>query len=243
MANGQLEEAETSFFGALSMSQTREKDLEGIYGVYKGNNYSEDLYRFYEQVSKTFELSPRMDILLARSLIDLNRYNQAGWILEQSNRKEPTANAYYWLARIAEKEKDWDNVELSIQKATVLDPENSSYHLRFSRVLKRLKKLERAEKEAGLAIKHAAKPSSGLFNHRAWIRWSRKDFHGALEDWTSAIALQPEKAYFYARAAEACINLGQWSSAVAHYKKAMHLDPKNKTHQKRYDQLRATHNE
>ena len=239
VANGQLEEAETSFFKALAMSQTREKDLEGLYGVYKGNNYSEDLYLFYERVSKNFALSPRMDILLARSLIDLNRYNRAGRILDELNRKEPLAEAYSWLARIAEKEKDWDNVELSIQKATVLDPENSSYHMRFSRVLKRLKKVDRAEKEAGLAIKHSAKPSSGLFDYRARIRWSKNDYQGALEDWTSAMALEPKKAYFHARAAEAHLNLGQWSRAVDQYKKAIHLDPKNKTYQKRYDKLRG----
>ena len=239
VANGQLEEAETSFFKALAMSQTREKDLEGLYGVYKGNGYSEDRYRFYERVSKNFALSPRMDILLARSLIDLNRYNRAGRILDELNRKEPLAEAYSWLARIAEKEKDWDNVELSIQKATVLDPENSSYHMRFSRVLKRLKKVDRAEKEAGLAIKHSAKPSSGLFDYRARIRWSKNDYQGALEDWTSAMALEPKKAYFHARAAEAHLNLGQWSRAVDQYKKAIHLDPKNKTYQKRYDKLRG----
>ncbi|MBW1705281.1 MAG: tetratricopeptide repeat protein [Deltaproteobacteria bacterium] len=239
VANGQLEDAERSFFGALSMSPTKENDLEGIYNVYKKNGYLKDLYRFYEKVSKSFALSPRMDILLARSLIDLNQYNQAGWILEKSNQKEPTANACYWLAQIAEKEKDWDRMELAIQKATVLDPENSSYHLRFSRVLKRLNKVDRAEKEAGLAIRHSAKPSSGLFNHRALIRWTMKDYQGALEDWTSAMALEPKKAYFCARAAEACINLGQWSSAVEHYEKAIHLDPKNKNYRKRYDKLRG----
>jgi len=60
--------------------------------------------------------------------------------------------------------------------------------------------LDRAEKEAGLAIKHTAKPSSGLFNYRAWIRWTQKDYQGALEDWSSAMALEPDKARFYARA-------------------------------------------
>jgi len=132
-------------------------------------------------------------------------------------------------------------MELAIQKATVLDPENSSYHLRFSRLLMRLRKLDRAEKEAGLAIRHAAKPSSGLFNHRAWIRWSRKDFHGALEDWVSAMTLEPEKARFYARAAEAHIRLGDLAHATEYYEKAIHLDPENRSYRKRCDQLRAGH--
>jgi tetratricopeptide (TPR) repeat protein len=239
VANGQLKDAERSFLGALSMSPTKENDLEGLYSVYKENGYSKELYEFYDLVSKSFVLSPGMDILLARSLIDLNQYNQADWILERSNRKEPTAKAYYWLAFIAEKKKDWNSMELAIQKATVLDPENSSYHLCFSQVLKRLKKMDRAEKEVGLAIKHSAKPSSGLFDNRAWVRWTREDFQGALEDWSSAMALEPENPSFYARAAEAYIRLGDLAHATEYYEKAMHLDPENHNYRKRYDQLRG----
>ena len=131
----------------------------------------------------------------------LTPYHQAQRILKELNQERPTAEACYWLARIAEKKKDWDSMELAIQKATVLDPENSRYHLIFSKVLKRLMKLERAEKEAGLALDYSVEPSHWLFNYRAWIRWSRKDYQGAVKDWKSAIAVKPRKASFYARAA------------------------------------------
>lgn len=238
VADGRLKDAERSFFGALSMSPTKEDDLEGLYKVYKENNYSKELYQFYELASKSFALSTRMDILLARSLIDLKQYNQSQLILERSNLKEPTARAYYWLAFIAEKKKDWDSMELAIQKATVLDPENSSYHLRFSKVLKRIKKFDRAEKEAGLAIRHAAKSSSKLFNHRARIRWTRKDYKGALDDWSLAMELAPENPSFYARAAEAYIRLGDLAQATEYYERAMNLDPENQNYRKKYDQLR-----
>jgi len=85
VANGQLKDAERSFFAALSISPAREKDLEGLYSVYKENGYSKELYQFYDLAGKSFALSPRMDILLARSLIDLKKYNQAEWILDKSN--------------------------------------------------------------------------------------------------------------------------------------------------------------
>ena len=146
----------------------------------------EELYRFYQHVSRRFILSYQIDILLARCLIDLNRYNKACQILIDLNQKEPTAEVYYWLARIAQAEKDWDSMELAIQKATVLEPKNSHYHLIFSRLLKQIKKLERAEKEADLAIKHSAKPSPWLFNHRAWIRWAKKNYMGTARDWRLA---------------------------------------------------------
>ncbi len=239
--NGQLEEAEESFFKALSMSRTKERHLENLYRVYEREGYFEELYRFYHRVSRSFALSAKMDILLARSLIDLKRYHQAQRILKELNQERPTAEAYYWLARIAEKEKDWDSMELAIQKATVLDPKNSRYHLIFSKVLKRLKKLERAEKEAGLALDYSVEPSHWLFDHRAWIRWDRKDYQGAVKDWKSAIAVKPKKASFYARAAQAYCKLEEWSQALDHYQKAMDLDPKNENYRKRYNALRAEH--
>jgi len=238
LKNGGLKEAEESFFKALDLSRTKEKALEGLYRVYKKEGHMEELYRFYQQVSRRFILSYRMDILLARSLVDLNRYHKARQILLDRNQKEPTAQAYYWLARIAQIEKDWDSMELAIQKATVLEPKNSHYHLLFSQVLKRIKKLNRAEKEAGLAIKHSAKLSPWLFNHRAWIRWARKDYPGAVKDWKLAIRLSPKKASFYAQAAEAYRMLGYWLAAMDYYQKAMKLDPENKRYKKRYLDLK-----
>ena len=106
-------------------------------------------------------------------------------------------------------------------------------------MLQRLKKLDRAEKEAGLAIIHRAKPSAWLFNHRAWIRWNKQDFTGALNDWKSAITLKPGRASFYFHAAEAYVQIGDWALAMGYYQKAIKLDPENKNYQKRYHEIKA----
>ncbi len=238
LKKAEIEEAEENFFKALDLSRSKEKDLERLYRLYKGEGSMEELYRFYQQVSRRLIISYRMDILLARSLIDLKRYYKARQILIDLNQKEPTAEAYYWLARIAQIEKDWDAMELAIQKATVLEPKNSHYHLIFSRLLKQIKKLERAEKEVGLAIKHSAKPSPWVFNHRAWIRWAKRDYLGAARDWRLAIRLSPKKASFYAQAAEAYRMLGDLPLAISYYKKALKLDPKNRRYGKRYRELK-----
>jgi len=237
--NRQFEEARSCFFRSLDLSQTKEKDLERLYYTYKKEGYPEELYLFYQKAKNRFTLSTTMDILMARSLIDLNRYHQAQQILVDVNQKKPTAEAYYWLARIAKIEKDWGSMELAIQKATVLDPSNSHYHQVFSQVLRRLTKLDRAEKQAGLAIKHRAKRSAWLFDHRAWIRWDKQDYPGALKDWKSAITLKPGRASFYTHAAEACIQIGDWPHAIDYYQKAINLDPENKDYQKRYLEIKA----
>lgn len=237
--NNRVSEAEHWFFKGLSMSRTRERDLEGLYELYRRKGYLKELYDFYDRASSRFPLSSRMDILIARTLVELDRHNRAKRILNELNREGPVAEAYYWLARIAEKEKDWDSMELSIQKATVLDRSNSGYHLIFSRVLQRKKKLERAEKEAGLAIEHSAGTTSGLFSHRARLRWAREDYRGALRDWEAAISMEPKKASYYGWAADACFKLGEWSQALEYYQAAMHFDPENENYRKRYDQIKA----
>jgi Flp pilus assembly protein TadD len=104
-------------------------------------------------------------------------------------------------------------------------------------VLNRVNKLDRAEKEAGLAIKHATRSSASLFNHRASIRWKKEDYQGAAEDWKSALPLQPRNASVHARLAEAYLNLGNLSQATAHYQKASYFSPNNQTYKQKLELL------
>ena len=234
---GDIEAAETGFITGLDKSTARETDLARIYSYYKSEERLADFPAIYDQVRSRSMTTGRMDITFAQALIDKQEYEQARDILMQVNKGEGNAEACYWLARIAEKQKDWDSMELSIQKATVLAPRNSSYHLVFSNVLRRLKKLERAEKEATLALEYEARPSPWTFNHRASIRMALKDYEGAAGDWRAAISLKPDHAPFYAQAARAYAGLAYWPIAVEYYKKAIDLDPANEGYKKQYEEL------
>jgi tetratricopeptide (TPR) repeat protein len=172
--------------------------------------------------------------------MDLQQYRKSQRILMDLNRQTPTADAYYWLARIAEKEKDWDQMELNIQKATVLDPSNINYRQMFYGLLKRLGKHETAQREIGLMIEHSDKPSPRLFDQRAKFRLKNKDYLGAVKDWKEAIRLAPRQASFYAQVAEAYIKLGDLSPALEYYKKAVKLNPNNNGYAKRYNSLTRT---
>ena len=154
LKNGQFEEARTRFFRALNMSRSRDKEMARLYHLYRSQKQSERFERFYRDADRTLILPIGAEILLARTLMDLKQYNQARRILTERVQKRPDAAAYYWLARIAQAEKDWDAMELAIQKATVLEPENSGYHRLFSQALKRKKKFKRAAREAELARKY-----------------------------------------------------------------------------------------
>jgi len=239
LKNGQTEEAQKSFFDALDRSSAKEKDLEALYSIYKKEGHLDELYRFYQTVNRRYILSSRIQILLARSLMDMQQFDQARQILIDLNRQKPTAEAYYWLARVAEIEKDWDRMELAIQKATVLDPQNSGYWRMFIGLLKRLRRFETAEWAINQANKNSKSPSWALINERAQIRWAQKNYSGALDDWRQAIGLAPQVASLYAQAAEASIKLGAGIQALGYYEKAIALEPKNKGYAKRYLELKS----
>jgi tetratricopeptide (TPR) repeat protein len=234
----QFADAEATFLKALAMSQNREGDLNAIFRAYTSTKHYKELLTFYQQATDTFQLPARTDILFARTLMDTEEYDRAKDVLNELNQKDPNAEAYYWLFRIAQKQKDLDAMELSIQKAAFLDPKNSQYHLQFSQVLNRMNKVGRAEKEAGLAIEHAPKPSAGLFNYRASIRWKKEDHRGAADDWKSALVLQPTNASFHAKLAEAYIMLGDLPKATSHYEKATQIDANNQTYKQKLELLK-----
>ena len=240
LENRQVKKAEISFLKGLYLSTSIERALQDIGRVYKNSNHIDDFYAFYQEVNHRFILSPRMHIISARYLMDLQQYRKSQRILMDLNRQTPTADAYYWLARIAEKEKDWDQMELNIQKATVLDPSNINYRQMFYGLLKQLGKHETAQREIGLMIEHSDKPSPRLFDQRAKFRLKNKDYLGAVKDWKEAIRLAPRQASFYAQVAEAYIKLGDLSPALEYYEKAVKLNPNNNGYAKRYNSLTRT---
>lgn len=237
LKNGQFEEARIRFLRAINMSRSKGQIMAQIYGLYKSQQHSDRFEQLYREADRMFIFPAGTEMLLARSLFDLKQTFQAQRILTELVQKRPNGEAYYWLGRIFESDGDWDQMELSIQKATVLEPKNSRYRLLFSQVLQRMKKVDRALAEADLAVQYESPPSPWTLNHRAWIRWAKKDYPGALQDWTKAIGIHPESASLNARAAEAHAKLGHFSAAIKQYEKAMKLDPENASYVERRREL------
>lgn len=237
LQNEQIHEANINFIRSLYLSMPVEKAFRAIIHIFKNKNHGDDFYTFYQEVKHRFTFSPQMHLISARYFIDSKQYKRARHILTEVNRQEPTAEAYYWLARMAEKQKDWDQVELNIQKATVLEPSNLNYRRMFYGVLKRLGKHETAEKQIGLMIQNSESPSLRLFDERAKCRLKQKDFLGAVTDWKAAIALAPQNAPFHANIAEAYMKLGDLPRTLEHYEKAIALNPGNHGYVKRYTTL------
>jgi len=237
LKTGDAQAARDSFLKSLSLSRTRDKQMASLYRVFKNEEALVEFNDFYQEAKQRFTFSAQSGIFLARSFIDLKQYDQARRIIEELNTDYPTAEAYYWLARIAENEADWDQMELAIQRATVLEPENNHYRRIFLRLLKKLKKFETAEIQLDIIIDHSNRPAPELYNEKAWFRWQQKDYDGALEAWQSAIRLKSDSAAYHAQAAEAYLMLGDWSKAGAFYQKATILAPQNERYTKRYREI------
>jgi tetratricopeptide (TPR) repeat protein len=149
--SGDLPAAAEQFVNGLSLSPRPESTLEQIYRIYKSEDLLEGFDLFFTENRDRFFFSCTADILYARFLMDLKRHEDARQVLKAVNTDKPRAEAYYWLARIAQTEKDWDRMELAIQKATLYDPRNPHYRRVFAGVLRRQKKMDRAERETALA--------------------------------------------------------------------------------------------
>jgi len=237
LEQGNRRDAETVFWRAVSLGHDREQTLNRICGIYRKNRMLDAFDAFYEKVARRFPLSRRMDIVRAQALIDQDRFAAAGEILERLNRDEPRGDAFYELYRIAEKQKDRDGMMSAIQKATIHDRADSRYHLLFSQLLARENRLEKAEREAALAVQFSRALSPGLYTHRAEIRRRRANYPGAAEDYVSAARLQPRNARLYARAAAAYEKGGNQADARNAYRKAMELDPDNRSYRDRLEAI------
>jgi len=226
------DEAVKVMLQGLAQSSTRERDLERLYNIFKDGVETEFQLGFYRQVRERFPLTYRLEILMARTLIDAGQCDAAKEILEKEALQEEAPEIWYWLARIGELTEDWDTMEIAIQKASMRDPNNSDYHLIFSRVLARQQKYVAAEEQAGRAIQTRENPSAGLYNHRAWLRWNQENYEGALEDWQEANRLQPDNAAYYGQIGRAYKMLGNTDLAMTAYTEALERDPGNERYRK-----------
>jgi len=210
LKNGAADAARETFLKGLHQSRDREGDLARIRGYYHREKDGAGFIEFYRTAAARIPFSDKAEILYARSLLALKRFDAAEETLAALIRKKRLPEAYYWLARTAEARQDWDAMELAAQKATILEADNSDYHALFARVLFRVKKYDRAERAAGLAIQYSKTPSPWLYNQRASIRYQKKDYEGALGDWEKAFSLKPDYLPFKKRIEELRKKIGEW---------------------------------
>lgn len=223
------------FAQALKTATRRNAITKQIYNVFKANHLFEEFLKFsvYAQERDLATLS--LDICVALCWMEMDRPGLAKARLIKINAKKPHAPAFYLLAKIAEQVKDWNQMELAAQKATALDPKNSTYFYLFSRSLYQQQKYAPAEQAATRAIDCSDRENPLLFNYRAWTRWYQKKYAPAAADWEKAFTLKPDRGDFPYWIARACELEGSFNKGLAYIERAIALDPDSN----KYNALKA----
>ena len=63
------------------------------------------------------------------------------------------------------------------------------------------------------------------------------DYEGALEDWQTALTLAPDQATYLYQAGDVLEKMGRVDEAAEYFRKAMELEPGNKTYAQRLERI------
>lgn len=117
---------------------------------------------------------------------------------------------------------DWNNALDCINKAIARDSTNVSYVMQKADVLYCMGRTNDAIAECGRYIQL----DQGYYGYyrRGFFKDNARDTDGAIKDYTSAIALNPDYAYSYQGRGDMYMRKGDKSAAEADYRKVVELD-------------------
>jgi tetratricopeptide (TPR) repeat protein len=229
---GAPEESQYWFIKSIDKSVDFASIIANIHSIYKKESFQDLFIKFGVELEKKVRFSPDLNIEIARAWMDKKQYSFAKARLYKLNNKQPHARAWYLLALIARDEKDWSQMEINSQKATMLDRNNSTYFHTLAVALQYQQKYESAEAMEDKAIEYSQSPNPWFFNQRAWLRWAQKKYIPSASDWKQAFALLPEHSDFPYRIALALEQAGKFQESLDYIKKATALKPDNQEYGK-----------
>ena len=237
LRSGNPEKSRSCFIISIEKAADFTSTIRRIHSIYKQEASQDIFISFGVELEKKRRFTPALSLEIAKAWMDKKQYSFARARLYQLNNRQPDAQAYYLLARMAQAEKDWDQMEINSQKAAMLDRKNGTYFHMCAQALQYQKKYASAEEMAGKALEYTPKPNPWLFNHRAWLRWTQKKYIPAISDWKQAFALKPDNSDFPYRIALAYEQKAMFQEALDYIEKAIALKPDNQGYRKVYDRL------
>ncbi len=204
--------------------------INSIYQRFKAEKLFLQFLTFYSRIEDHNLSNQDIEMAIAGCWLDMGHPQFAKARLIRINATKPHAPAFYLLAKIARKEKNWSQMERAIQKATRLDQDNAGYHYLFSQALNYQNKYAHAEEAADKAIYYAPE-NPWYLNHRAWLKLRQGKYLPAASDWEKAFTLKPDRSDFPYLIALVYEHEGLFKKAGTYIKKALGLAPDNKNYQ------------
>ena len=136
LANGDNKAAYKTFEKALAESNNFNDSFKRIYHSFHRLKAEKAFLEFAGSLGNKRKKLPRIvSLQVARTRIGLGLYELARKGLFQMIEANPDSEAYYLMAVMAEKQEKWDDMELNIQKATILNPDDCRYYNKFAKAL------------------------------------------------------------------------------------------------------------
>jgi tetratricopeptide (TPR) repeat protein len=178
--------------------------------------------------------------------IELDKKNQEAWELlgkahaaagsmpeaistyEQWSKSDPyQAKSHILLGQIFEGQKEWEKAQVQYRQALDISPDNgiAANNLAFL-MLEHNGDIQTA---LGLAVKarRAMPDNPTVLDTVGWAYYYNGDYRTASKILTTAITLNPNSASAHYHLGRSLQRLRDWTTAKAHYEKALELDPKS----------------
>jgi tetratricopeptide (TPR) repeat protein len=233
------EKAKAAFLQALRFSPEPEKILHNLIWFHKQANALSTYIDLVREASN-FENSIRkaLPLFLGKAHFNNSDLELAAEKLRGYLKIQESAEAHFYLAEIASRQKDWDTAEIESHKATVIDPKNSHYHYLFARSLQAQKKFDSALRSIDEAIQNSSPPRHYYYNMRGWLHCSMGNYQAAVEDWKKGSIAAPENPSYPAQIAMAYKSLEDYEEAERYYLAAIKLDPQNNRFRQELESVR-----
>ena len=125
-----------AFDEALAVSNDFTAGFKRIYHVFHKKKADRAFLEFAGNLeSKRKQIPVIVSLRMARADINLKLYEQARQRLAHMIEDRPDPEAFYLLAIAAEQQAQWDDMEVNIQKASSLDPDECRYYSKFAKAL------------------------------------------------------------------------------------------------------------
>ena len=100
-------------------------------------------------------------------------------------------------------------------------------------------KWETAKQTLNRLIGSLNPPQHALFEERTQMRFNRKNYVGAIEDWKESLGIKPDRHDPMGRIADTFIQLGDLKQALAYFRQAAGLAPDNAVYRQKIVRLEA----